>query len=532
CVGASCDGGPLPESPDAGAIDGGATTDGGTTDGGPGEPLPLPVDLSAPDELLVRSDGSAALRVGIARREGFTGPVTLAVRGLPPEVFVADRWVSEGTGAAALVVSVSERVGPGTRLDATLVATAEGRSTSRPLRLLVSGPSFALDPTFPVVPLGWTDMWAETARRLAVLPDGKLLTAHAISKDVSSGARGFVLERNHADGAPDLGFGMLGTVTHLLPAMVQVYALKSLPTGGSLVAGTAADCHDSSSATPCTLLVSRHLATGTLDASFGVAGVTSARFSANPRSGVKLLVDDAGRVSLVLSYYDSAQGGADVYGVQRWEADGSPVAGFGTEGKMTFPLPASEQRFDQLGDALQRKDGSIVIAVTLFDSSDSRFHGLGFIQMNGATGEASWHVGNGSSLHRNVVADGRGRFVSLLSTYAPTYDVLVRWYDENGSPIYTSGSGSMPARLLAVGSANELFFDDVGTPYTVGNIEGEGGLAVVRFTRQGMVDPGFGTNGLVRLDNRLESLWGFTREPNGCLLAHTWPEPGLIRMWP
>ncbi|CAM3347034.1 hypothetical protein G4177_34095 [Corallococcus sp. ZKHCc1 1396] len=540
CVGASCDGGSLPESPDAGGPDGGATTDGGTTDGGaatdggatdggPEKPLPLPVDLSAPPELLVRSDGSAVLRVGIARREGFTGPVTLAVRGLPSEVFVADRWVSEGMNAAALVVSVSERVGPGTRLDATLVATAEGRSTSRPLRLLVAGPSFSLDPTFPVVPLGWTD----TARSLAVLPDGKLLTAYAISKDVwPGGAKGFVLERHHADGVPDLGFGTLGTATHLRPAVVQLLALKSLPTGGSLVAGTAADCHDNNSATPCTLLVSRHLATGMPDTSFGVAGVASAQFSANPCSGVKLLVDDAGRVSVVVAYLESAQGGADAYGVQRWEADGSPVAGFGTEGKMTFPLPASELRSDQLREALQRKDGTIVIAVSLFDGSGSNLHGLGFIQMNGATGAASWHVESGSSLHRNVVVDGRGRFVSLLSTYAPTYDVIVRWYDENGSRIHTSGGGSMPARLLAIGTADELFFDDAGTPYTVGRIEGGGGLAVVRFTQQGMVDPGFGTNGLVRLDSGLNDLSGITREPNGCLLARTWPEPGLVRMWP
>lgn len=90
----------------------------------------------------------------------------------------------------------------------------------------------------------------------------------------------------------------------------------------------------------------------------------------------------------------------------------------------------------------------------------------------------------------------------------------------------------MPPRLLAVGSANELFFDDAGTPYTVGRVEGGGGEAVVRFTRQGVVDLGFGTNGLVRLDSRLTSVSGFIREPNGCLLARTFPEPGLVRFWP
>ncbi|AFE05220.1 hypothetical protein COCOR_03420 [Corallococcus coralloides DSM 2259] len=532
CAGATCDAGTIFVPPDAGPADGGATdggnTDGGAPDAGPDVPLLLPVDLSAPSELLVRSDDFAVLRVGVERHEGFTGPVTLSVRGLPSEVFVADRSVSADTNAAALVVSVSGRVGPGTLLDATLVATAEGRSISRPLRVRVAGPSFALDPTFPVVPLGWTD----TSRFVDVLPDGKVLTAHAIASGSFPGGDGFVLERHLSDGVPDLTFGMLGTVTHPRPAVARLLAIKALPTGGSLVAGTAADCHDSQNAPPCTLLVSRFLASGMLDTSFGDEGVASASFNASPRSRVKLLADAAGRVSLVLSYYDAAQGGADVYAVQRWEADGRPAAGFGTEGRMTFALPESEQRFDQLNEAIQRKDGSIVIAVTLFDRSDSGWHGLGFVGLNGATGVASWNMESSRSLHQNVVADGRGRFVSMLNTAAPKFDLIVQWYDENGYRISTAGTYPMPPRLLAVGSAGELFFDDASTPYTVGQIEGGRGLAVVRFTQQGVVDMGFGTNGLVPLDSRLTSVSGFIREPNGCLLAHTFPEPGLVRFWP
>ncbi|MHA7630470.1 hypothetical protein [Corallococcus sp. M7] len=533
CAGATCDAGTtVQEPPDAGPADGGATdagaADGGAPDAGPDVPLPLPVTLSAQSELLVRGDDFAVLRVGVERHEGFTGPVTLAVRGLPSEVFVADRSVSADTNAAALVVSVSGRVGPGTRLDATLVATAEGRSTSRPLRMLVAGPSFALDPTFPVVPLGWTD-WS---RFFDVLPDGKLITAYPIASASWPSAQGFVLERHHADGIPDLTFGMLGSVTHTRPAVSRMLAFKALPTGGSLVAGAAADCHDGDNATPCTILVSRHLATGMLDTSFGDEGVASTRFSSAPRSVVKLLVDEAGRVSVALSNFDYAKQ-LGFYVVQRWEANGRPVAGFGTEGQVKFSLPAGEQRFDQLREALQRKDGTLVLAVTLFDSGSSGLNGLGFITLNGATGETSWRVENGSALHRNVTTDGHGRFVSLLNTNAPGHDLLVQWYDETGTRIYFgTGSTTMPPRQLAIGSANELFFDGVGTPYTVGQIEAGGGLAVVRFTRHGAVDPGFGVNGLVRLDARLNSVSGFIREPNGCLLAKTVPEPGLVRFWP
>lgn len=533
CAGAACDAGVIVESPDAGPADGGVTDagapDAGVPDAGPDVPLPLPVDLSAPSELLVRGDDFAVLRVGVERHEGFTSPVTLSIRGLPSEFFVADRNVSEGTSAAALVVSVSGRVGPGTRLDATLVATAEGRSTSRPLRMLVAGPSFTLDPTFPVVPLGWTD----GSRFLDVSPDGKLLTAYPIANASWPSAQGFVLERHHADGIPDLTFGMLGSATHTRPAVSRMFAFKALPTGGSLVAGTAADCHDGDNATPCTFLVSRHLATGMLDASFGDEGVVSARFNAAPRSLVKLLADEAGRVSVALTYYDPTQSRPYIYAVQRWEADGRPVAGFGTEGRATSALPVYEQRFDQLREALQWKDGTIVIAVTLFDSGSPGNHGLGFVRMDGKTGQAGWSVENSPNLHRNIATDGHGRFVSLLNTYAPGYDLLVQWYDETGTRIYFgTGSTTMPPRQLAIGSANELFFDDAGTPYTVGQIEGGGGLAVVRFTRHGAVDPGFGTNGLVRLDARLNSVSGFIREPNGCLLAQTVPEPGLVRFWP
>ncbi|MBN8467387.1 hypothetical protein JYJ95_12760 [Corallococcus exiguus] len=528
CAGATCDAGVIVESPDAGPADGGVT-DAGAPDAGPDVPLPLPVDLSAPPELLVRGDDFAVLRVGVERHEGFTGPVTLSIRGLPSEFFVADRSVSEGTSAAALVVSVSGRVGPGTRLDATLVATAEGRSTSRPLRMLVAGRSFALDPTFPVVPLGWTD----GSRFVDVSPDGELLTAYPIANASWPSAQGYVLERHHADGIPDLTFGMLGSVTHPRPAVSRMFVFKALPTGGSLVAGTAADCHDGDNATPCTFLVSRHLATGMLDTSFGDEGVVSTRFPAAPRSLVKLLADEAGRVSVALTYYDPTQSRPYVYAVQRWEADGRPVAGFGTEGRATSALPAYEQRFDQLREALQWKDGTIVIAVTLFDSGSPGNHGLGFVRMDGKTGQAGWLVENSPNLHRSVATDGHGRFVSLLNTYAPGYDLLVQWYNEAGTRIYFgTGSTTMPPRQLAIGSANELFFDDVGTPYTEGQIEGGGGLAVVRFTRHGAVDPGFGTNGLVRLDARLNSVSGFIREPNGCLLAQTVPEPGLVRFWP
>ncbi|MBM7118251.1 hypothetical protein [Archangium primigenium] len=539
---------PGPDTPDASTppppgdagSDGGTPTapppDAGTGDAGSGQetpppppppPAPLGVTLSAPPELLVRSGGSAPLRVGLTRTESFSGPVTVSLHGLPPGVFAAERSVADDTQAVALVLSASEQVGPGTRIDATLVATAHGRSTSRPLRLLISGAFLSMDPTFPVVPLGWSG----ATQRFTVQADGKLLVARPITSSSGSGS-GFVLERHHADGAQDLSFGTLGSMTHERSGVNAVHALTPLASGGVLVASAHWGCGDFDVNTPCTLLVSRHLPTGALDTTFGGGGFASARFGYNLLTAPQVRVDAQGRVSLVASYVMPGVSGP-MHGVQRWDTNGTSLAGFGTEGHVMFPMPSGEKRFAQLRAVLQHQDESLTLAVTLFDDSASQNHGLLFGQVDLATGSASWRGGENTwgMLHREVVVNAQGQFVSLISRYAPTYDLIVRRYDWTGTRVYTSPREGTP-RLLAIGSANSLFFDASDTPYTVGTEEGGSGLAVIRFTREDNADPGFGVGGVLRLDSGLRSLSEFTREPNGALLARTWPEPGLIRLWP
>ncbi|WNG28929.1 hypothetical protein F0U62_36735 [Cystobacter fuscus] len=142
------------------------------------------------------------------------------------------------------------------------------------------------------------------------------------------------------------------------------------------MASTVSGCGFGSSSTPrCVVAVSRHLVTGALDPTFGEAGIATAEFGTSLRltgSRVKLLVDGTGRVSLVVPYWVSGTYGS-FYGVQRWEANGTPVAGFGTKGNVAFQLPSGEQRFDQLREAVQRKDGTVFIAATLFDSTSQGY---------------------------------------------------------------------------------------------------------------------------------------------------------------
>ncbi|WP_434381521.1 hypothetical protein [Melittangium boletus] len=499
---------PEPTPPDAGTQE-------------PEPPRPLALDLSAPVELLVRGGGSAVLRVGLQWKETVAGPVTLSLRGLPSELFSVERVVPEGTSAGALVVSASERVGPGTRIDALLVASSQGRSTSRPLRLLISGAPFSLDPTFPVLPFGWTG-WD---RLVTVQPDGKILAARAIPTDTTG--KGFLLERYHPDGTTDLTFGTLGVATHLKNDVRGVLALVALPSGGSLVASVG--CEE---ARGCSYGVSRHLPSGALDSSFGNAGHASTRFDdARAREGMRLLVDAEGRVVLVGSFYAPSRTPAYFYGVQRWSAGGQPLADFGTGGNLLVPLPTDGHFTDSFEAALVRATGELTLAVHLADPDAPNKNGLAFFQVP-MTGSAVSVMKNSMRTRPRSVAAGQGRFVVLYDLGEPSYAVAVSRYTDTGGYLFPQEDFTPPVRLLAIGSANQVFLDQEGTPYALGQAEGGGGLAVIRFSPKNRADPTFGEGGLLRLDGRLRQAVGFMREPSGALLARTGEAGELIRFWP
>lgn len=84
----------------------------------PESPLPGPADSKDVPvwTTLLRRGGTAPIRVIVLRRDGFSGPITLHVDGLPPDVIAGPAIIPEGASTATIVLQAGENahqwVGP------------------------------------------------------------------------------------------------------------------------------------------------------------------------------------------------------------------------------------------------------------------------------------------------------------------------------------------------------------------------------------------------------------------------------------
>jgi uncharacterized delta-60 repeat protein len=171
----------------------------------------------------------------------------------------------------------------------------------------------------------------DLARSVLVQPDGKILVAGA-STTPAHGAADMSLIRLNADGSLDTSFA--GDGSTIIPVGTGFSAAQSLgllPDGKILVAGTSVG----SGGTDFTVLCLN--ADGSLDATFGSAGVAQIAISAGSGSdqASSLAVQADGCIVLAGSsdngsYYD--------FSVARLLADGSLDTSFGTAGTVVIPL--------------------------------------------------------------------------------------------------------------------------------------------------------------------------------------------------
>jgi hypothetical protein len=76
----------------------------------PPSPLPEPADSKDVPTwtTLLRRGGTAPIKVIVVRRDGFTGPITLQVDGLPPEVTAGPAMIPEGSSTATIVLQAGD----------------------------------------------------------------------------------------------------------------------------------------------------------------------------------------------------------------------------------------------------------------------------------------------------------------------------------------------------------------------------------------------------------------------------------------
>lgn len=168
----------------------------------------------------------------------------------------------------------------------------------------------------------------------------------------------FAIARLLPDGSLDPAFGTGGKVTTDLAGFDdQASDVVALPDGRILVAGTSVS-GDGVTSDP---VVIRYLPDGTLDPTFGSAGIAVVDFGFRPAWGARILMQHDGRLVVA----GTAQTGADEstkdLAIARLLPDGGPDPTFDGDGARTVDIGFGREDVG-LGLTLQPADGNLVVA--------------------------------------------------------------------------------------------------------------------------------------------------------------------------
>jgi uncharacterized delta-60 repeat protein len=271
---------------------------------------------------------------------------------------------------------------------------------------------------------------ADDYTNVAVTPDGKILVI-GVTED---GA--WLIRRFDADGATDATFGTGGeVVTDPSAGFDYAYNLTVLADGRFVVTGTVSP----------DVALARYAADGTLDASFGVAGVAIHDFGGDGEFLGRVEERPDGKlVAGLASSFGSAMG---AFGIVRFEEDGAPDATFGVSGpgytKVTPPGGAFGTSI-----ALQ-PDGKILLTGhdDFFDPSARSFTVLRFLE--GGALDPDFGTGGIATVAFLAAAQDESRMLRLL----PDGRIMVVGQAEISPDNYQI----MVARFLADGSLDGTF---------------------------------------------------------------------------
>ena len=348
---------------------------------------------------------------------------------------------------------------------------------------------------------------ADELYALALQPDGKIIAAGTAGRGepVSS----FALVRYNADGSLDSTFGSGGKVTTNFSGNNDAAVAVALrPDGMILVAGVVtfgvAPLLNSDSA------VARYLADGTLDTSFGSAGIVTIDFAGRANAALAIVLQpDLKFVTL------NTVGGFALdtqWALVRYNPDGSPDGSFGSGGSVVTNIGPSDDRPTAL--ALQ-PDGKILATGLTFDGLNNQVALLRY-ESNGILDST---FGSGGIVMTGFLGEDAGGFDVLPlpsgqilvagggpGAGSPDFsDFLLLRYNSDGSLDTTFGTGGFVLTDLRGTTDNnsEMAIDASGRIILVGQsfrVVSGSSFAMARFDPDGGLDASFGIGGKVLTD--------------------------------
>ena len=368
-----------------------------------------------------------------------------------------------------------------------------------------------------------------------VQPDGKIVAAGMIHDGVGSNRTvwDFAVARYNADGTLDIGFGTDGKVTTDFQSggddRGEAAALQS--DGKIVVAGRSNKGNDKRFA------VARYTADGALDTTFGTGGKVTTSFSSNEDRAYAVAVQSDGKI-VVAGYANN--GNDNDFAIARYNADGALDAGFGTGGKVTTALGSGNDRIRAM--ALQ-SDGKIVVAGGIGgDFAVARYNADGSPDTGfGTNGRVTTTMSSSDDTALAVAVQGDGKIVAAGgAVIGGDYDFALARYTSAGVLDTSFGTVSGSSRTgwvtTPIGSQRDIAYEVLlqrggrivaagwsGSP-TPGDHPKD--FALARYTEDGSLDTGFGTGGKVTTsfvagDDRA---WAAALQPDGkiVLAGYAW----------
>ena len=370
-----------------------------------------------------------------------------------------------------------------------------------------------LDPTFGGAGKVTTPIFTQasdgaTAYSLAVQPNGKIVAAGSAFRAVQNGASTgseFALARFNINGSLDTTFGGAGKVTKdIAGGQDYAYAVVVQPDGKIIAAGSS-EVNAANASTRFTLV--RYNPDGSLDSTFGTAGVVSTDFFGPENIATSVALQADGRIVVAGRAHDGA---FRRFALARYTVNGSLDASFGTGGKVT----TSFFGFDNgaTGVAVQA-DGKIVasgwadpgganvqFAVARYNADGSLDAGFG------TGGKVTTDFFGANDVGWSLLLQGDGKLVVsglvLPSGFGSDIFGLVR-YNTDGSLDTSFGTGGKTtlsfsfSRQRRLAAALQSDGKILAVSWGVDGSTGFDVFSLARFNSNGAVDLGFGNGGKV-----------------------------------
>ena len=262
--------------------------------------------------------------------------------------------------------------------------------------------------------------------------------------------------------------------------------------------------------------VVRYTTTGSLDSTFGTGGKVATDFSEANETGSSVAIQADGKIVVAGTLSSDIDSNSD-FAVTRYNVDGSLDETFGPDrtGKLTTDFFGDT---DSANAVAIQADGKIVVAGSV--ANGSNYFGVARYNPNGSLDETFGPDGTGKvatdffgtfQLANAMAIQADGKIVvagHLLVGSNNNFDWAVVRYNPNGSLDETFGpdhNGKLTTDFF--GSIDGCFAVAIQADgkivvagFAVSNSNGDGDLAVARYTTTGSLDPTFDTDGKLTTD--------------------------------